>query len=136
MKKLFATALLAGFAQKADAYSLQSNKLANKKMASGVHVSYTEFADGSAGITKSIGELSTYHELMNYMYPESVQSEESPANSTSGAVSINDPLSVQYKMDLDKAKFQNGWFTGEASDLRTEVPSFTSNNLTNILQIK
>ncbi|MDA3885454.1 MAG: carboxypeptidase-like regulatory domain-containing protein [Candidatus Delongbacteria bacterium] len=89
----------------------------------------------TGGITESIGELSTYHELMNYMYPESVKSEDSPANSTAHAVSINDPLSVQYKMDVDKAKFQNGWFTGEASDLRIDVNDFKSKNPTNILQI-
>jgi len=76
------------------------------------------------GNTESGGELNTYHELMNYMYPESVFSEESPANSTPGNVSINDALAVQYKMDVDRAKYKYGWFTGETGDLKREIPDF------------
>ncbi|MDA3952640.1 MAG: hypothetical protein PF485_03270 [Bacteroidales bacterium] len=78
----------------------------------------------SGGNTESGGELSTWHEMMNYSYPESVFSEESPANSSSGNYTINDPLAVQLKREVDDAKYFYGWFTGEASDLRKDVSDF------------
>ena len=90
----------------------------------------------TGGNTESGGEISTYHEIMNYMYPESVLSEDSPANPSSGNVSINDPLAVQYKMDVDRAKYNYGWFTGETGDLRREIPDFKSFNPYNIIDLE
>jgi len=47
-----------------------------------------------------------------------------------------DAFVLQYVMDAKTQKFANGIFTGEMSDYRTEVPSFTSQNNSNILKIK
>jgi hypothetical protein len=90
------------------------------------------------GDTESTNPTSSVHELFWYLYNECVYSEESPINPTAGNIGINDPLSVQYRMDVNKAKYKNGFYTGEGSDLRIPVEEFKSDyqNPYNILKLK
>jgi len=90
------------------------------------------------GDSKSTNPISSVHELMWYLYTDCVFSEESPINSTAGNIGINDPLSVQYRMDVNEAKYKNGFYTGECSDLYLDVEEFKSSlfNGSSILKIK
>ena len=88
------------------------------------------------GETNSGGRLSTFHELMWYLNQGVIYTEESPGNTSGGNYSINDPLSIQYVTDVEKAKYNYGWSTIETSDLLKTVEDFDVKNPVNVLDLK
>ncbi|HQO08557.1 MAG TPA: carboxypeptidase-like regulatory domain-containing protein [Clostridiales bacterium] len=89
------------------------------------------------GESKCTGSSSGVHELMWYLYTDCVFSEDSPINPEGGNIGINDPLSVQYRNEINKSKYKFGTNTGECSDYYINVEKFdSSSNPTNVLILK